>query len=88
MPPRSKVEEDLDALDLSPARACLAAMLRYAVQDARSTGKGQLQQERRAKAQAWLRDREAVQWWLTLAGLPEGTYEALLREAGLAEEKE
>jgi hypothetical protein len=86
MPPRSRVEEDLDALDLSPAQACIAAMLRYAVQDARSQGLGKYQQERRRRAQAWLRDREAVLYWLTLMGLPEETYDALMKEAELKED--
>jgi hypothetical protein len=77
--------DDLDACDLSPAQACIAAMLRHAVTDARSTSQGRYDRVRRTKAQQWLRDRPRVMWWLDLAGLPDTTYTALLRAAGLGE---
>ncbi len=80
---RSRVEEDLDSLDLSPEQALIAAMLRHAVQDARSTGQTRSQQQWRANAQAWLHDQAAVGYWLEVAGLPAWTYMALLKEAGL-----
>lgn len=82
---RSRVEQSLDSLDLSPEQALIAAMLRHAVQDARSRGTGAIQQQRRVQAQAWLQDKAAVGYWLEMAGLPEWTYNALLRDAGLEE---
>jgi hypothetical protein len=85
--PRCQVSraDDLDTLDLSPAQACIAAMLRHAVTDARSTSQGRYDVQRRANARQWLRNRRSVQWWLDLAGLPDTTYDALLRAAGLGE---
>lgn len=87
MPGRSPAAEDLHHLELAPERALLAAMLRCAVADARGTGQSRLLVQRRASAQAWLRDERAVRAWLELLGLPEATYSALLKAAGL-EEKE
>lgn len=81
---RNRSEEDLNTLELSPEQALIAAMLRTAVHDARSTAKANLVDiQRREDAQKWLRNRGQVLWWLTLVGLPESTYTRLLREAGL-----
>lgn len=85
---RSHVRIDADAAadGLSPERVLIAAMLRCAVDDARSTAtRSVFAAQRRATAQAWLRDRAQVQWWLDLVGLPEETYAQLLKAAGLGE---
>jgi hypothetical protein len=83
---RPAIAADLAAYELSPERALLAAMFRMAVTDARSQGQHPALQARRLSAQAWLRNEPLVRWWLTLAGLPEWTYHALLCEAGLKKE--
>jgi hypothetical protein len=83
---RPRAEDDLDRLDLSPARTLLVTMLRYAVSDAQSQATGRPQQQRRDTARAWLRDEPAVRYWLNLLGLPDTTYAAPLREAGIEEE--
>jgi hypothetical protein len=81
---RNRSEQDLNTLELSPEQALIAAMLRTAVQDAKSTAKANLIDiQRREDAQKWLRDRGQVMWWIIQLGLPDGTYERLLREAGL-----
>ena len=76
--------EDNGAAELSPEQALIAAMLRCAVQDARSQARAtQADVHRRVSAQQWLRDRQQVEWSLTLVGLPESSYARLLREAGI-----
>jgi hypothetical protein len=57
------------------------------VADARSQARaGSPDGDRKARAQAWLRHRAAVMWWLDLAGLDDWVYDALLTEAGLEED--
>ncbi len=87
-PPRraDALQDEPTEAQLSPEQALIAAMLRCAVQDARSTAKAtEADVHRRRNAQQWLRDRRQVEWWLTLVGLPESTYARLLKEAGLDE---
>lgn len=73
-------------LGMAPEHTLVAALLRVAVHDARSRAQAMSSDApRRAEAQAWLRNREAVMYWLELANLPEETYDALLKEAGLEE---
>lgn len=67
-----------DAIDLAPEQALVAAVLRCAVQDARRVGG-----KHQAEARAWLRDKATVLAWLNMAGLPETTYDALLRAAAV-----
>lgn len=81
---RKRSEDEALFLDLSPVHALVAAMFRYAVQDARSQAKAsRYDSQRRENARSWLCDKIAVTYWLDLAGLPETTYETLLKEAGL-----
>jgi hypothetical protein len=88
--PRSPTEAEprpREALDATVCgeHALIAALLRTALVDARSTPSGGGREtRRRIEARAWLRDRATVQLWLDLGGLPDGTYEALLHAAGLA----
>lgn len=86
LPGRSPPAEDLHQLALSPERALLAAMLRCAVTDARNMGHSTLLVQSRERAITWLRNERAVRYWLDLLELPDWTYKALLREAGLVEE--
>lgn len=81
---RKRSEDEALVLDLPPTHALVAAMLRYAVQDARSQAKAsRYDRQRREKARQWLLDKAAVMYWLDLVGLPEATYNALLKDAGL-----
>jgi lambda repressor-like predicted transcriptional regulator len=74
---------------LSPEHALIRALFQVAVSDARSKATyAHKSAQTIAEARAWLRDREAVTWWIDLANLPEATYEALLAEAGLPCEDE
>ena len=81
-------KEAIEQLDMDPEHALVAALLRLAVRDARSTARYSVQDEqRRLDAQLWLRNRSVVIWWLDLCGLPEEMYETLLRDAGLETEE-
>lgn len=74
----------VEALDMAPEHALIAAVLRVAVHDAKSKAKASVHDRQRiAEAQQWLRDRATVMGWIELANLPETTYELLLKEAGL-----
>lgn len=77
----------VESLDMAPEHALIAAVLRVAVNDAKSQAQSSVHDRQRiAEAQQWLRDRATVMGWIELANLPDTTYEALLREAGLEED--
>jgi hypothetical protein len=79
-------DDSLAHLGMSPEQTLIAALLRVAVNDARSRAHSASSDGARiAEARAWLRNREAVMYWLDLADLPETTYERLLAMAGLEE---
>lgn len=81
-------ETTLNHREMSPEHALIAALLRVAVNDAKSRAQAASSDGPRiAEAQAWLRNREAVMFWIELANLPDTTYDALLREAGLEGEQ-
>jgi hypothetical protein len=87
VPPLAPTREDkLGPLGLCPEHALIAAVLCRAVSDAKSQARYlPVDTQRAAEAQQWLRDREAVAWWLDLAGLPDTAYDALLLAAGIEE---
>jgi len=86
LPPAAPTTQHQPELGMAPEYALIAALLRVAVNDARSRAHSASSDKARiAEAQAWLRNREAVMYWLELANLPDTTYDALLREAGLEE---
>jgi hypothetical protein len=78
------ITDERRLVGLSSEQKLVCALFRQAIQDARSQRAAQTEKPTvRQDAQRWLRDREEVTYWLTLAGLPEGVYEQLLEAAGL-----
>jgi hypothetical protein len=87
---RPHAEDPPQFTGVQPEQALIAALLRTLLADAtrdvatmRDSLGAAKQAQHREEARAWLRDKEAVIWWITLAGLPETTYDALLEAAGL-----
>jgi hypothetical protein len=62
----------------SGERQLIAAMLRLHRTDAQYQGQNVIRRQQAEEAQRWLRNRDAVVAWLTLAGLPEAVYDELL----------
>ena len=77
-------DDSLAHLGMTPEQTLIAALLRVQVNDARSQARSASSDHARiAEARAWLRNREEVMYWIDLANLPDTTYDALLKQAGL-----
>lgn len=87
---RPYLEDPLQIVGVAPEQALIVALLRTLLTDAtRTVGQQVYANDKRAQwrdeARIWLQDKEAVMFWLDLASLPEETYGALLKVAGLEE---
>jgi hypothetical protein len=76
---RPRTEEILDAMNVSPERQLIAAMIRQAVTDARRRPPN----ADTFAARAWLDDEPLIRWWLDVLNLPDMTYTRLRSAAGL-----
>lgn len=74
-------------VETDPERALIGAIFRCALVDLHAPGPhGSEGWYRREDALRWWRNKAVVTYWLTLAGLPASTYDALAALAGVGEE--